>query len=39
MNKPTGKYLLSLLVELLAEQEHVKIEYEIKEKEHEEVVE
>lgn len=37
--QPTGKYLLSLLIDLLAEQEGVKIEYEIEEVEHEKVVE
>ena len=29
MNKPSGKYLLSLLIDLLAEQEGVKITYEL----------
>lgn len=39
MEGPTGKYLLSLLIDLLADQEGVKIEYEIEEIEDEEVVE
>ena len=39
MKKPTGTYLLSLLVDLLAEQEGVKIEYEIEEVQNEKVVE
>lgn len=39
MKEPTGKYLLSLLIDLLADQEGVKIEYEIEEVQDEEVVE
>ena len=31
MNKPSGKDLLAILVDLFAEQEGVKIEYEISE--------
>lgn len=35
MNEPTGAVLLSTLINLLAEQESVKITYEIKENENE----
>lgn len=33
MKKPTGKEILSLLIDLLAKQENVKVEYEIIERE------
>lgn len=32
MNAPSGTYLLAILVDLLAEQEGVKITYEVKKK-------
>lgn len=35
MKTPTGRDILRILLELYAEQEHVKIKYEIEEKENE----